>query len=226
MIQELLTGRIRLVTPAAQTVPTVSNSEGSSLAKKAHNWEFNEAVVIAVLTKQFGSEPYPLARKRCTKLTYLLHRHMEGKAEGYLKKAAGPYNPATKYKGPEKIAQLNKYVRSHHNGTYPGFVASTNVAQAESYFYKWYGVDAVKWLEQFHYSKTDELELIATVDMAMQDLRQEGKPVELAAVKQIIQNHPEWEAKLDRDIFSDDNITKAIQTCGELFPVSSSISEG
>lgn len=51
----------------------------------------------------------------------------------------------------------------------------------------------------------------------MEDLRQEHKPSTVNTVKQVIQNHPEWEAKLDREIFSDANIERTIHTCRELF---------
>ncbi len=203
MMQALLSGRIRLV-PRARTTAR-------------HNWQFNEAVIIGVISNRFGTIEWPLPRKRCTKLTYLFHRHAEHKAEGYLKKAAGPYNPATRYKGPEDIAQRNGYVRLLHNGGYQGFVAADNCGQAETYFRKWYGEDAFDWLEKFHYKKTEELELLATVDMAMEDLRSEAKPVDMESVKRIIGEHPEWQAKLEREVFSDANIERAIEECSELF---------
>ena len=220
MMQELVTGRIRLAMPASKAVKVQAKKESGPIFTKSHNWEINEAVIIAVLAKNFGTTDWPLPRKRRTKLTYLLHRHVERKTEGYLKKAAGPYNPKTRYKGPESIAQKGRYVRLHHNGKYEGFVAGDNVAKAESYFEKWYGPDALMWLERFRFRKTDELELLATVDMAMEDLHREGKSAALGTVKQIIKEHPEWEAKLERPIFSDANITRAIQTCRALFPPS------
>lgn len=217
MRNELLTGRIRLVHAASKVIPFPGKNESITSSTKSHNWGINEAVIIAVLSKHFGSEKYPLARKRCTKLTYLLHRHVEHKAEGYLKKAAGPYNPSTRYKGPEAIAQRNGYVRVHHNGTYPGFVAADNISQAETYFQQWYGPNVLAWLERFRFEKTDKLELLATVDMAMEDLRRGGKAVKLGTVKQVIRDHPEWEAKLQREIFSDGNIDRAIAECQVLF---------
>lgn len=216
MMQELLTGRIRLVQPAVRIIPLPTQKQASPAAAKSHNWQINEAVIIGVLAKNFGSEKFPLARKRCTKLTYLLHRHVERQAEGYLKKAAGPYNPAVKYKGPEGIAQKNGYVRQHHNGTYPGFVAADKITEAEAYFAQWYGPETLAWLEeQFRYRKTDELELLTTVDMAMEDLRREGEAVGLDTVKQVIRDHPEWEAKLEREIFADPNIIRAMAECRE-----------
>ncbi len=214
MMQELLTGKTRLVgqdLPAAQEASTGDK-------KSSHNWAFNEAVVISTLVNRFGKEDYPLGRKRYTKLSYLLHRRVERRAEGYLKKAAGPYNPQTKYGGPEKIAKANGYILQHKGPKgHSGFIAADNIAQAEGYFEKWYGLDVLQWLEQFRFKKNDDLEVLATVDMATVELHEAGTEVNVASVKSVIANHPEWEAKLDRAAFSDANIAAAIEVCGELF---------
>jgi type I restriction enzyme, S subunit len=225
MMQELLTGKTRLVEAPSNVIAVdfaaMSKSAAAQQqpAAKPHNWAINEAVVVSMLVKQFGSEQYPLGRKRCTKLAYLLHRHVEHVAEGYLKKAAGPYNPAVKYKGPEGIAQKNGYIRAHASGKFSGFVAAQKIAQAEDYFEKWYGLDVLAWLEQFRFSSNDELELLATVDMAAEDLRRANALVDVAAVRAVIHGHPEWEAKLERDAFSEVNIARAIHRASELFPV-------
>lgn len=208
MMQELLTGKTRLVEPQASDEQT----DAASGNAKGHNWAINEAVVIATLVKHFGGEDYPLGRKRYTKLSYLLHRRVEQQAEGYLKKAAGPYNPQTKYGGPEKIAKQNGYITQHKGPKgHSGFIAADNIAQAEGYFEKWYGPEVIQWLEQFRYKKNDDLEVLATVDMAALELRASGKTVDVAAVKDVITSHPEWEAKLDRAAFSDANIAEAIK---------------
>jgi type I restriction enzyme S subunit len=217
MMQELLTGRIRLVRSSASVVPFVVVQQADVNLNKSHNPQINEAVVIAVLASRFGTKQYPLARVRRTKLTYLLHRHVEHAAKGFLKKAAGPYNPATRYGGPEKIALNNRYVRSHNNGKYEGFVAADNIAQAIGYFEKWYGSPVLEWMEQFRRKPTEELELLSTVDMASEDLRNEGKAVSLSAVKQVLRSNSEWKAKLDRPVFSDSKIAAAIQLCHQLF---------
>ncbi|MFZ5861741.1 MAG: restriction endonuclease subunit S [Nitrospirota bacterium] len=217
MMQELLTGRIRLVRPASEVVHLPVRKKSTSAPTTSHNWQINEAVVISVLAKNFGSRQWPLGRKRYTKLSYLLHRHVEIQPEGYLKKAAGPYNPATRYKGPEGIALNNGYVSVHSRDKFSGFVAGEKIGEAQSYFSKWYGDDVLTWLEQFRCKSNDELELLTTVDMAMEDLRREGKVVDVATVKQVIQDHPEWEAKLDRAIFSEDKISRAIRSCRQLF---------
>ena len=205
MMQQLLTGRVRLIRPETRSVG------------RTHNWQFNEAVVISVLVKHFGNEQYPLGRMRYTKLSYLLHRYEEGHAEGYLKKAAGPYNPQTRYGGPEKIALQKDYVRQHRSGKGQGFVASTNVDEAEVYFDRWYGSELLQWLEQFRYKKNNDLELLTTVDMAVAELYEAEEKISVENVKKVIRSHPEWEPKLDRPIFSDASLARAIESCQKLF---------
>lgn len=211
MMQQLLTGRIRLVEPTRGAhIPEAK-------VRKTHDSPFREAVVISMLTKEFGSDQYPLGRKRYTKLSYLLHRHAQENTEGYLKKAAGPYNPKTRYGGPEGIALKKGYIRKHKCGHYQGFISYDNVVEAEGYFKKWYGTACLSWLEQFRRKTNDELEVLATVDMAAQELRGNGRAVTPEAVKGLIQRHPEWEAKLNRPAFADANIVEAIATSSELF---------
>jgi type I restriction enzyme S subunit len=218
MMQELLTGKIRLIHSAASVLPFEVKQQADVSPSKAHNPQINEAVVLAVLASRFGTEKYPLARVRRTKLMYLFHRHADHEATGFLKKAAGPYDPKVRYAGPEKIALKNRYVRSHHNGTYEGFIPGDNIAQAEGYFEKWYDSPALEWVEQFRHKRTEELELLATIDMACVDLRREGKAVSLSTVKRVLQDNAEWKAKLDRPLFSDDKINAAIESCQQLFP--------
>lgn len=218
MMHELLTGRIRLVQRAAEVITLPVAGLQAAKQARAHNQQINEAVVIAVLAHRFGSEQYPLGRKRRTKLAYLLHRHSEGVAEGFQKKAAGPYNPKIRYGGAEKIALTNKYVQMRKAAKGEGFVAAENIAQAEQYFEKWYGTDALSWLEQFHYETNDNLELITTVDMAAEELRRGGADVDVLGVKQVIRENPEWVPKLSRGLFSDSNIASAIESCSRIFP--------
>ena len=223
MVQELLTGKTRLVAPSSNLVAgdftgKLKPARSPKRASKSHNRQINEAVVLAVLVKRFGSEQYPLGRMRRTKLAYLMHRHVEDVAEGYLKKAAGPYNPDVKYKGPEGIAQENGYIRAYRSGTLSGFVAAERIAEAEDYFAEWYGHDVLDWLEQFRFQSNDELERLTTVDMAAQDLMRANARVDVEAIKAVIRDHPEWQAKLERAVFSDVNIAGALSRTRELFP--------
>ncbi|MCK9398175.1 MAG: restriction endonuclease subunit S, partial [Methylobacter sp.] len=223
MMHNLLTGKIRLIDPAVVKVEQHALLDAESILAapkpgKSHNWAFNEAVVIAVLADLFVDKPeFPLGRKRYTKLSYLMHRKAEQEVQGYLKKAAGPYNPKTKYSGPEKIAQENGYMQYHENGKYKGFIAGEKIEQAKTYFIKWYGSEIVAWLEQFRYRSSDDLELLATVDMAMQELLKQGKAADVDGVRALIASEPEWLPKLERTVFSDSGIAAAISECQAFF---------
>ncbi len=203
MMQELLTGRIRLCEPKG--------------LKAKHSKQFEDAVIISVLTSMFGSKEFPIGRLRYTKLSYLFHRKAEHSTQDYLKKAAGPYNPKTRYAGAEKIAIANRYISKHKSGQYSGFVAAAESEKARNYFVKWFGENALRWLEQFRRRKKDDLELLTTVDMAMQELRKAGKQVSVAMVKQLLASEPEWAPKLKREVFSESNISAAIRWSNELF---------
>lgn len=216
LMQELLTGRIRLVGI------TASNQETKLTAIKKpkqnrHTKEFDEAVVISAIVSRFANEQFPMGPFRRQKFAYLLHRHLKNKAEGYEKFAAGPYNPHTKYGGAEKIALSSNYVKEYTRDNLKGFLPAEKSQQALEYFHKWYGNEALDWLEIFRYEKNDELELLTTVDMAMVDLMLDKKPISVTNVKSIIEESAEWKAKLKRDIFSDVNIKRAIERCNQLF---------
>lgn len=138
--------------------------------------------------------------------------------QNYLRKAAGPYNPKTKYAGPEKIAHQNAYVADHKNRNLTGFIAGKNIAAAKTYFENYWSMDYLNWLEtNFKFKSNDQLELYATVDNALLELHEKNKTVNVEAVIQIIRTEKEWKAKLEREIFSDADIQKAITFLPSLF---------
>ena len=228
MMQELLTGRMRLVKPKTQekTEPLAMVAEPAVVYKKKtkpkkHNEHINDAVLIGTMANVFGSDKFPLTRFMYTKVSYLLKRFKEEETLGYLKKAAGPYKPKTRYGGAEKIALQNQYVKKHISNykgkKYENFLAGENVAEAINYFKDWYGENALQWIEQFKYVKRNQLELWTTVDMAIEDLKIEEKSVNFGTVKELINNHKEWRPKLKRPVFSDSNIEEAINKVNQLF---------
>lgn len=217
LLPRLMNGTISVEKAEAKVVSI------SQPKQKETTWEFKEAVLISMLTEKFGNEKFPLGRKRYTKLSYLFHRHADNQMQNYLRKAAGPYNPKTKYAGPEKIAHQNGYVADHKNGNLTGFIAGKNISAAKTYFENYWSIDYLNWLDtNFHYKSNDQLELYATVDNAMVELHEKNKPVNVEAVKTIIKTEKEWKAKLERDIFSDANIQKAINYLPTLFNYESS----
>ena len=210
MMQQLLKGKVRLVDTQTETLEAPIAEAATS---KAHNQPFNEAVLISVLAGRYGSQQYPLSRFRYTKFLYLFHRHVDHVAQGFRKKAAGPYNPDNRYKGPEGIAQKSGYMARSGSG----FVAGPKNADAFDYFEKWYPLEHLQWLDRFKFKKNNELEVLTTVDMSCEDLRIEGKAISVQTVKALIESEPEWLPKLEREIFSDMGIAAAIRQSQELF---------
>lgn len=215
MMQELLTGRIRLLdtTTKKQKKAKATKTPKPELSPQSHNEHFHEAVILSTVVSLFASDQYPLGRFRRQKLAYLLHRHAQESTQGFLKKAAGPYNPTIRYKD-ESIALKANYVVERGKGK---FVKGEKNSEAVEYFVQWYGTEAIEWLGQFQYRKNDDLEVLTTVAEAIVDLKRNDLAITVEAVKQIIRENPEWRPKLDKDCFSDFKIQSAIKESQKLF---------
>jgi type I restriction enzyme S subunit len=79
MMQELLTGNIRLIQSIKATQKT-----------RPHNQQFDDAIMIAGIVNSIYSDRFPLGRKKVQKCLYLLRRHQDESTEAFQKKAAGP----------------------------------------------------------------------------------------------------------------------------------------
>ena len=215
MMQELLTGRIRLLdtTTKKQKKAKATKTPKPELLPQSHNEHFHEAVILSTVVSLFASDQYPLGRFRRQKLAYLLHRHAQESTQGFLKKAAGPYNPTIRYKD-ESIALKANYVVERGKGK---FVKGEKNSEAVEYFVQWYGTEAIEWLGQFQYRKNDDLEVLTTVAEAIEDLKRNNLAITVEAVKQVIRENPEWRPKLDKDCFSDFKIQSAIKESQKLF---------
>jgi predicted type I restriction-modification enzyme, S subunit len=208
MMQNLLTGKIRLLGNADKQVK-----------KPKHNEQINEAVIISFLVHKFGTKKYPLSRFRYTKYAYLLHRQSEREARGFNKHAAGPYNPANRYKGAEDIAVKNKYITKVQNPTSQNdaFVVNENIEGALNYFQEWYGTEIQQWIEQFRFYKNEYLEVLTTVDKAICELAQKRNTIDVQNIKAYIDSIPQWKKKLEKPYFSDIEIQRAIDESNKLF---------
>ena len=218
MMQELLTGRIRLVDADGKEQPKTQVLQEKQ-AQPAHNQHFDDAVMIAGIVNAFYSEKYPLGRKKIQKLLYLVRRKEQADISAFHKKAAGPYADEVRYKGGEPIAQKNKYIQVKRNEKGSRFEKGVQMQQALTYLQDWGKQGDVDWLvSQFQYTSVNELELLATVDMAICDLRREGKEISVASIKDLIRSNKEWRDKLKKAYFKDADIQRAIKHCQELFP--------
>lgn len=224
MMQELLTGHIRRISeevepahvakPAAKIIKLLKREPQPAIAQMSgHNQQFDDAVMIAGIVNALYSDKYPLGRKKVQKCLYLLRRHQDESTATFKKKAAGPYADEIRYKGGEPIARSAKYiVTTSANSKGTTFARGGNISQALGYIQSWGRQPDIKWLtDNLKYKKVDDLELLATVDMAICDLEKIGTPISVAAIKHLIATNAEWKAKLKKQSFSDDNIARAIK---------------
>ena len=217
MMQELLTGRIRLVDADGKEQPKPQTVQEKQ-PQTPHNQYFDDAVMIAGIVNAFYSEKYPLGRKKVQKLLYLVRRKEQADISAFHKKAAGPYADEVRYKGGEPIAQKNKYIQVKRNEKGSRFEKGVQMQQAIAYLRDWGKQADIDWLvSQFQYTSVNELELLATVDMAICDLRREGKEISVASIKDLIRSNKEWRDKLKKTYFRDSDIQRAIKKCQDLF---------
>lgn len=219
MMQQLLTGKIRLKNDVEDLRQAEQANAVKTLpARTAHNRQFDDAVSIAAIVDAFYLDKYPLGRVKVQKLLYLLHRHQAVSVSDFKKKAAGPYADTVRYKGGEPIAKKNKYIVSENGKQGTRYSRGENMAQALSYVERWGMKSDLQWLkENFLHTGRNDLELFATVDMAMSDLAKVGISASVESIKNLIASSKEWKAKLSKTYFSDRDIARAIKKCTELF---------
>ena len=219
MMQQLLTGKIRLKNDVVDSVHTEQKASAkTSPVRSAHNHQFDDAVAIAAIVDAFYSDKYPLGRVKVQKLLYLLHRHQAVSVSDFKKKAAGPYADTVRYKGGEPIAKKNKYIVTESGKQGTRYFKGENMEQALNYVERWGMQEDLQWLkENFLHTSRNDLELFATVDMAICDLNEAGVPISVASIKNLIASNKEWKAKLSKTYFSDSDIARAIKRCAELF---------
>ena len=222
LLPKLLSGEIRLPQMEQEATVVVHDSVRplSKPTKRATD-EFVEAVLIAQLVRKVSERQHPLGRKRYNKLAYLAHRKTDDDVtEHYLKKAAGPYSPWAQYRGPERIAREKRYVKHIKTTKYEGLVTGKNVKEINRYISRYPVCTAVDWVlgAKFQFRTNDDLELLTTVDFAALDFLRDGKGISLEAIKRVIATNKQWVPKLKRAIFSDENITRALDELRKLFP--------
>lgn len=154
------------------------------------------------------------------KLLYLLRRKQEADVSGFKKKAAGPYNEQVRYNGGESIAVKEGYVVRKSSKMGSTFSKGKSIETALQYAGSMQ--EDIEWLHQkFKYyntnKETNNLEVLATVDMAVREIEMAGKAVTLDAVKNVIRSNKEWAPKLKKVFFTDAAIEQAINESKELF---------
>lgn len=196
------------------------NITHNNRTNKRASEQFKEAVLISSITRELASAEYPLGRKRYQKISYFILRMSEHDVrQKFHKKAAGPYNPAMKYKGGESIAIKKGYIKHKISGKFSGFIVGDNISEIDTYLTRYDFASSIEWaVKEFRYIKNDELELLATVDYASLELISSGEEVTANKILNLIKSVPEWVSKLERTIFSKINIQRAINSLKIYFP--------
>jgi type I restriction enzyme S subunit len=224
MMSELLTGHIHLMEQETENAPVAVSApkiielpkrepEAAAVQTGGHNQQFDDAVMIAGIVNVLYSDKFPLGRKKVQKCLYLLRRHQDESTAAFKKKAAGPYADEVRYKGGEPIAQSAKYItRTDVKGKGTTFARGAEIGKALGYIQSWGNQADIRWVaDKLKFKKVDELELLATVDMAICDLTEAGTLVSVASIKHLIATNEEWRAKLKKQTFNDANIARAIR---------------
>ena len=203
MMQELLTGRIRLI----DTVK-VRTHEGDAAIMSG---------IAALFYSEDDPEKYPLGRKKVQKLMYITLRRERYDVSDFMKMAAGPYSPNVRYNS-EPIAIERGYIITEEGDIGTKFIRGNNADEAKENMLSWVPQETIHWLlSNFRRIGVNDLELFATVDMAMCDLREAHKPVSVQSIKELIHSTEEWREKLEKSYFSDQDIQRAINKCREFF---------
>lgn len=213
----------RLLDATIATVIEKAQRQGAGLVSpwpSVANEELREAFLISRIVSKASDPDYPIGRFRRTKFSYLAHRRAgDDVTKHYIKKAAGPYSPWAKFDGPEDVARARDYVRDTKADPLEGMVVGAHVGEVEEQVADPLIGEAVDWvMKNFHFETNDSLELLTTVDFAAVGLRNEGKEISREAVKKVIARSKDWTAKLKRELFSDENIDKALKRMAGVFP--------
>ncbi|MDR9859500.1 restriction endonuclease subunit S [Treponema socranskii] len=229
MMDALLMGKIRLPEDKPNVQFTqrkepeeilyaAEKTEEYTANHKKRNKHIDDAVMIAGIVNELYSQKYPLGRKKVQKCLYLLRRHQKRSTTEFKKKAAGPYADEIRYRGGEPIALSAQYIITQKGTKGTLFFKGTNIQQALNYIEQWNMQTDIQWLrERLKFKSVDTLELWATVDMAICDLENMQMPISLSSIKYLIATNEEWKKKLEKPLFNDANIIKAISELRTLF---------
>jgi hypothetical protein len=141
---------------------------------------------------------------------YLVERaeHLE-LFKGYLKHAAGPYDPTVRYRGPENIAVIKRRWLKASDKSH--FEPGSNIQEAIRYARTYIRLDQVSAvIENFKEFTNPTLERWTTVDMAARELQDRGDAVTPENVLAYIEESPEWQPKLHREEFRTDLIASTL----------------
>lgn len=188
MMQELLTGRIRLVQPAA--VSATTSADGKSGGRKA-NVHFMRSVLAAELIDQLHNEP-TFGHVKFEKLIFLTeHLCKVDTGSNYHRDAAGPYDNRALRSIDSQLKTQKWFEAQKLSGRYQ-YVPLEKHGGHKEYFDRYYAsirprLDEI--IATFRVAKTEQCEIVATLYGAWDDLLKQGKPATDDAIVDQVLNH-------------------------------------
>lgn len=196
MMQDLLTGKIRLVQPKKQ----------KEKIKEIDN-DYLRAIQFSCIVDAFTDDNVEaLGHVRHMKLSYLLNYKLGNNLEGYAKEVAGPFDSSLSYKIKD-IAIDNNFITILDNN----YASGKEIEKALNYATKSELAEKIDWLKsKFKYYSTNKLEVLATIVASAGALNKKGEKIDLSSIKKYISSTSKWKEKLKKPYFDDKAIVEAI----------------
>ncbi|MFK4061278.1 restriction endonuclease subunit S [Brucella anthropi] len=182
---------------------------------------FKEAVLVGAIVKAFHEDNgQPIGNFRLQKAVYFARRQMGESAldKEYLRKAAGPYNPAMRYSGGIKIATDKNWIKRATGKYGEGNALGEAATEMDEWIERYQLAPAAAWVrDRFKYKSNDLWEALATIDYTMLALDHEDIRPTSAAVLSYIAADDEWRPKIERLRLTEASIQNVMVELESLF---------
>lgn len=212
--------RVSKVAAGKKTEKSSTTRDASPVRNLPHA-RLKEAVLAsAVVSSFFEDGGEPIGNFRLQKAVYFARRHLGDVTvdQEYLKKAAGPYNPAMKYSGGIAIAKSRDWIFETKGRYGFGHIPGSAFSEVPQLVNEFSFEEAVRWVrEKFKRRRNEEWEILATVDFAVADMRNSCRSVSPASVLEYIASDAEWRPKIEKLSLNEDTIDLAGRELARLF---------
>lgn len=190
MMQQLLTGKIRLVETTVKTNATSANVH------------FRRSVLAAEIAERLYEEP-TFGHVKMEKILFLTERlcHIDIGSH-YHRDAAGPYDNRA-LRSIDSQLKKQKWFEVRHTDKGNRYIPLQNRGKHKEYFNKYYS-DVLptfdKIISTFKTSKTEQCEIVATLYSAWEDLLNSNKPfADADIVNEVLNNWHESKKRISQD---------------------------
>lgn len=198
MMQELLTGRTRLVVPAV----TESSKDSGQTAARQANIYFQRSVLAAEIIDRLHDEP-TFGHVKFEKMIYLVERLCDvDTGSTYHRDAAGPYDNRAMRSIDSQLRKQKWFDAQKIDGRYQ-YEPMANRGKHKAYFERYFGeispgFDTI--IDTFRSFDTERCEIVATLFAAWSDLLQQKGPIsDEAIVNEVLHNWHESKTRIPED---------------------------